>query len=393
MPAYLDHASGTTMRASAAAALVEALAAPGNPSSVHRHGQAARAVLEEARERLAAAAGCEPVEVLFTSGGTEAVNLAVQGGWRARAAAGQDVLLLPGGEHAATTGAARAVEAAGGRVLDLPVDGDGRLDPAVVADAAEGGDRALLTVLAANNEVGTVNDVPALVAAAGGVPVHVDAIAAFGAVPVDFAGSGASLMSLSSVKVGGPAGVGALLARRDAPLAPLLHGGGQERGLRSGTPAAPLALAFAVAAEQAVADLEAEVRRLAGLRDRALAGLLSVLPRAVLRGAPAGAGRLPGNLHVTVPGIEGESVLLLLDAAGVSVSTGSACLAGVTRLSPVLQAMGVPDAEAAGAVRITLGHSSTEADVDALLAALPAVARVAAGTRTGGGAALAAALP
>ncbi|MFD1721794.1 cysteine desulfurase family protein [Amnibacterium endophyticum] len=376
MPAYLDHAAGTTLRAAAAEALVAGLSAAGNPSSVHRHGQAARAVLEEARERLAAAAGCEPVEVLLTSGGTEAVNLAVLGGWGARRRAGRDVLLLPGGEHAATTGAAAAVEARGGRVVPLPVDAEARLHPATVG-AAAGPDVALLTVLAANNEVGTLNDVAALTAAAGEVPVHVDAIAAFGSVPVDFAGSGAALMSLSSVKVGGPAGVGALLARRDAALDPLLLGGGQERGLRAGTPSAPLALAFAVAAEEAVAGLAAEAARVAALRDRALAGLREVLPGAVLRGAPPGGGRLPGNLHVTVPGVEGESVLLLLDAAGISVSTGSACLAGVTRLSPVLAAMGVPDPEAAGAVRITFGHSSAEADVDALLAALPAVARVA----------------
>ena len=376
MAVYLDHAAGTTLRPAAAAALTEVLSAVGNPSSVHRHGQAARAVLEEARERLAAAAGCEPVEVLFTSGGTEAVNLAVVGGWRAR---GGGALLLPGGEHAATVEAAEALQAEGARVVHLPVDAEARLDPAVLADAlaAEPG-AALLTVLAANNEVGSVQDVAALTAVArtGGVPVHVDAIAAFGAVPTRFDASGAQLMSVSSVKVGGPAGVGALIASRAAPVRPLLHGGGQERGLRSGTPSAALALAFAVAAEEAVADLEAEAVRVAALRDRALAGVLAALPGAVLRGTPPGPGRLPGNLHVTVAGADGESLLFLLDGAGVSVSTGSACLAGVTRLSPVLLAMGVPAEEARGALRITFGHSSTEADVDALLAALPALAPV-----------------
>lgn len=375
MPAYLDHAAATTLRPAAAATLLEALGAVGNPSSVHRHGQAAKAMLEEARERLAAATGCESIEVLFTSGGTEAVNLAVIGG--VRACRGGGALLLPGGEHAATVEAAEALEREGARLVHLPVDADARLDPAVLTEAlAAEPDAALVTVLAANNEVGSVNDVPALtaVARAAAVPVHVDAIAAFAAVPVRFDASGADLMSISSVKVGGPAGVGALLARRTAPVAPLLHGGGQERGLRSGTPSAPLALAFAVAAEEAVAGLEQEAHRVAALRDRALAGLLAALPGAVLRGRPPGPGRLPGNLHVTVDGADGESLLLLLDAAGVSVSTGSACLAGVTRISPVLLAMDVPVDVAGGALRITFGHSSTEEDVDALLAALPALA-------------------
>jgi cysteine desulfurase len=234
---------------------------------------------------------------------------------------------------------------------------------------------ALVTALGANFEVGTRNDVPALTAAArsAGVPMHIDAIAAFGAVPTRFDDSGADLMSVSAVKIGGPAGIGALLASRTAPLTPLLHGGGQERGMRSGTSSPALAIAFAVAAEEAVAAVAAEGERLAALRDRALAGLLAALPDATLRGAPPGPGRLPGSIHVTVGGADGESLLLLLDAAGVSVSTGSACLAGVTRLSPVLLAMGLADEEARGALRITFGHSSTESDVDALLAALPSL--------------------
>jgi cysteine desulfurase len=373
MPAYLDHAAGTTLRPAAAAALAAALGTVGNPSSVHRHGQAARALLEEARERLAAAAGCEPVEVLFTSGGTEAVNLALVGGWRARRGA----LLLPGGEHAATVEAAEAVAREGARIVHLPVDAAARLDPEVLAAALAAEPRAgFVTALAANNEVGTRNDVPALTATArsAGVPIHVDAIAAFGAVPTRFDDSGADLMSISAVKIGGPAGIGALLASRTAPLTPLLHGGGQERGMRSGTPSAALAIAFAVAAEEAVAAVATEGERLARLRDRALSGLLAALPEAILRGAPAGPGRLPGSIHVTVGGADGESLLFLLDAAGVSVSTGSACLAGVTRLSPVLLAMGLGEEEARGALRITFGHSSTAADVDALLAAVRTLA-------------------
>lgn len=373
MAIYLDHAAGTTLRPAAAAALLEALGTVGNPSSVHRHGQAARALLEEARERLATAAGCEPVEVLFTSGGTEAVNLAITGALRVRPGA----LLLPDAEHAATTETADALAAEGRVVVHLPVDADARLDPSVLrAELAARPDAALLTVLAANNEVGSVNDWASLVATAhdAGVPVHLDAIAAFGSVPIGFAEAGADLMSVSSIKIGGPAGVGALLATRSAPVAALLRGGGQERGLRAGTPSAALALAFAVAAEEAVAGLDAEAARVGALRDRALAGLLAALPGARLRGAEPAVGRLPGNLHVTVAGRDGESMLFLLDSAGVSVSTGSACLAGVTRISRVLTAMGVADADARGALRITFGHTSTDEDVDALIAALPALA-------------------
>jgi cysteine desulfurase len=381
MPAYLDHAAGTTLRPAAAAALIDAAGRAGNPSSVHRHGQAARAVLEEARERLAVAAGCQPVEVLFTSGGTEAVNLAITGAYRVRARAGRHAILLPGGEHAATTDTVDALVATeGASAVGLQVDADAVLAPAVLraALAEHAGNAALVTLLAANNEIGSINDVRALAgeARAAGVPVHVDAVAAFGSAPVDFASSGAETMSLSSVKVGGPAGSGALLARRGAPIEALLHGGGQERGLRSGTPSAALALAFAVAAEEAVAQLATEAARVGALRDRALSGLLATLPGAVVRGADPDApgARLPGNLHVTVRGADGEDLLFLLDGAGISVSTGSACLAGVTRVSPVLLATGLRPDEARGALRITFGHSSSDADVDALLQALPRLA-------------------
>ncbi|HEV7622759.1 MAG TPA: aminotransferase class V-fold PLP-dependent enzyme, partial [Amnibacterium sp.] len=366
MAVYLDHAAGTPMRPAAAAALAEAAGRVGNPSSVHRHGQAARAALEEARERLAAVLDCDPLEVVLTSGGTESVNLAVTGAYRA--GRGRTDVLVPGGEHAATVEAVDALVASeGARLVPLAVDADCRLDAAELARALadSAASAALVTALWANNEVGTVNPVRDLadVAARARVPLHLDAVAAFGSVPVSFRASGAALLSVSAHKVGGPAGVGALVVSRTAAVAPLLHGGGQERGLRSGTPPTALAVSFAVAAEEAVATLAEEAGRTARLRDRALAGLVAALPAAVVRGAdPAGA-RLPNNLHVTVPGADGEDLLFLLDAAGVSVSTGSACLAGVARLSPVLLAMGVPAEEARGALRITFGHSSTEADV------------------------------
>jgi len=375
--AYLDHAAGSPLRRAAAEAYLEALGQVGNPSSVHRHGQAARRLLEEARERLAVVLDCDPPEVVLTSGGTESVNLAIVGAYRA---AGRDhrVLLVAEGEHAATVETVDALVAAeGAEAVPLPVDGTARLDPAVLAAAvAPVRDRAaLVSFLWANNEVGTVNAVPALTAAADGVPVHVDAVAALGAVPVGFRASGAALLSVSAHKVGGPPGIGALVVGRRTRLEPLLHGGGQQRGLRSGTEPAAAALAFAVAAEEAVAELDAEATRLGALRDRALAGLLAALPGARIRGAdPAVPGaRLPGNLHVTVPGADGEELLLRLDAEGVSVSTGSACQAGVTAISSVLLAMGVPAEEARGALRITLGHTTTDGDIDALLAAAPAL--------------------
>jgi cysteine desulfurase len=232
---------------------------------------------------------------------------------------------------------------------------------------------ALVTFLWANNEVGTVNDVPALAAAAAGIPVHVDAVAAFGGVPVSFADSGADLLSVSAHKIGGPAGIGALVVSRTARLEALQHGGGQQRKLRSGTESPAAALAFAVAAELAALELAAESVRLAALRDRAMAGMLERVPGSRLRGASVAVpgARLPGNLHVTVDGADGEALLLRLDLAGVSVSTGAACQAGVTEISHVLLGMGLTVDEARGALRITLGHTTTDADVDALLAAAP----------------------
>lgn len=379
MGAYLDHAAGAPIRPAAAEALAAALATVGNPSSIHGHGQRARRLLEESRERLAAALDCDPREVVFTSGGTESVGTAIKGAYWA-AAGGRHTIIAPGGEHAATVDAVDWLVAHEGASLQTAeVDADARLDPHALRRALDraAGDAALVTFLWANNEVGSVNPVAALtgVAREQGVPVHVDAVAALGALPVSFATSGADLLSVSGHKVGGPAGIGALLVARSARIEPLLHGGGQERALRSGTQPVALAAAFAVAAEEAVRDLAVEAVRLSALRDDALAALRARLPGVVVRGAdPAGPHRLPGNLHVTVPGADGDALLLLLDTAGVSVSTGAACQAGVPEPSHVLAAMGVPTADARGALRITLGHTSTAQDIQALVAALPRVA-------------------
>lgn len=376
---YLDHAATTPVLPAAAEALAAELARGGNPSSLHAAGRAARRTVEEARERLAAALGARPSEVVLTSGGTEADNLAVKGlFWARRAAdpARRRVLVSAVEHHAVLDPASWLAEHAGADVVRLPVDGDGVVDVRALERelAAHAGEVALVSVMWANNEVGALQPVDDVVAAARrhGVPVHADAVQALGQVPVDFAASGLDAMTVTGHKVGGPVGVGALLARRGLDLTPVLHGGGQERGVRSGTLSAPLAAAFAVAAEAAVAGRVELAARVGALRDRLVAGILDAVPGAVLRGPADTARRLPANAHLTFAGCEGDSLLYLLDSAGVEVSTGSACQAGVPQPSHVLLAMGLDEHEARGALRFSFGHTSTGADVEAALAVLPA---------------------
>lgn len=386
---YLDHAATSPMPAPVLAAYADALSTVGNPASTHGHGQAASERLEQARERIAAALGCDPAEVVLTGGGTESINLALKGIYWARRRAGSGpVLLIADGEHHASVEAAEWLrDAQGARVRWLPLDAQGRLRPEELARAIdeEGAENvALASFLWANNEVGSVQPVPELcaVAEAAGVPVHVDAVAALGQLPIDFRASGAAALSVSAHKVGGPVGVGALVLGRRAAADPLLHGGSQQRA-RSGTQDVAGAIAFAAALELVLEPgsarpRAARVTRLEGLRDRLIAGVRESVPDAVLRGSdPAIPGaRLAGNAHFTFPGCQGDSLVFLLDAAGVSVSVGSACTAGVAEISHVLLAMGVPESEASGALRFTLGFETSEADVDALLRALPhAVAR------------------
>lgn len=371
---YLDHAATTPMIPQVLEAYTAALAGIGNPSSIHSHGQQAKRVLEESRERVAAALNCDPIEVVFTSGGTEAVNAALKGLWWARNSdRPRRLVAVPPGEHHATTDTVEWLEAhEGAQVLDLPVDSDGRVEPARMSAAlAAAQDVALTSVIWANNEVGTVQPIAELasIARERGVPIHSDAVGAFGSVPVDFRASGLDALSVSAHKIGGPVGIGALVLGRSTTVVPLLHGGGQQRRIRSGTQDVAAAVAFALAAELAVAGLEEHTAALVTLRDRLIAGVRAIAPDAVLRGAVDE--RLPGNAHFTFPGCEGDSLLFLLDMAGVSVSTGSACTAGVSELSHVLLGMGVPEREARGALRFSLAATSTDADVDALLAALP----------------------
>jgi cysteine desulfurase len=369
---YLDHAATTPIRPEALAAFTAALGTVGNPSSIHSAGQQAKMLLEDGRAAVAASLDAEPVEVVFTSGGTESINLAVKGlFWARQQDRPRPRIVVPAGEHHATVDTVDWLERHEGAVIDVvPLDAQGRVDLAgLEARLADASDVALVTFLWANNEVGTIQPVARIVelAHAAGVPVHSDAVAAYGQVPVSFRDSGLDALSVSAHKVGGPVGIGALVLGRRATVEPLIHGGGQQRQVRSGTQDAPAAAAFGVAARMPHADVRE-------LRDRLVAGVRAAVPSAVLMGDPLD--RLPGNAHFTFPGCEGDSLLFLLDAAGVAVSTGSACQAGVPEASHVLLAMGLSEQDARGALRITLGHTTTAADVDAFLEALPdAVAR------------------
>lgn len=355
----------------------EVLREAGNPASTHGHGQAARERLESARERIATGLGADAAETILTSGGTESINLALKGMYWARRAAGAGpVILVAEGEHHATLEAAEWLrDTQGAELRWVGLDRSGRLDPATLSgalDAEESGSVALVSFMWANSEVGTIQPVAELcrIAERAGVPVHVDAVAALGQVPIDFHGVGAAALSVSAHKIGGPVGIGALLLRRDVVAEPLQHGGNQQR-FRSGTQNAAAAVAFATAL--ALTDAPDHDAHLARVRDALISGVRAAIPDAILRGAdPATPGaRLPSNAHFTFPGCRGDSLLFLLDMAGISASTGSACQAGVDGVSHVLLALGVPAEEAAGALRFTVGPGTTMEEVDLLLAALP----------------------
>ena len=363
-------------------AMTAQMATVGNASSLHTSGRLGRRVVEESREAIAQAMGARPSEVLFTSGGTESDNLAIKGMfWARRDADPRRVRILTSMiEHHAVLDCVDFLEAhEGAKVTRLEVDNVGRVHPETVR-AAIGADPdtvALISVMWANNEVGTIQPIAEIAAIAHefGIPVHSDAVQAVGQVEVDFAASGLDLLSISGHKIGGPQGVGALLARRDATLVPLTHGGGQERQVRSGSLDVPAIRGFAVAMRHAAANRVEGARRLIALRDDLIRGAQDAGFGAQVTGdwEPGdGVRRLPGNAHLLVPGCDGDSLLYLLDAAGVQCSTGSACQAGVPQPSHVLLAMGMSEQKARGALRLTLGHTSTAADVDAFLGALPA---------------------
>lgn len=384
MAIYLDNAATTRLRPEALAAFIAQSELVGNPSSVHSAGQDARFAVESARVDVALSLGADAAEVIFTGGGTESINIAIKGLYWAAVAADprRRVIIAPEGEHHATLDALEwLAEAQGAQIVWIPLDRDGRVSVEAIAEAlADRADEvALVTLMWANNEVGTIQPVAevAAVCRAAGVPVHVDAVSAYGQVPIGFRAAGISALSVSAHKVGGPVGVGALVVHRSVTMSPLVHGGGQERRIHSGTVNAPGIAAFAAAASAMVAELEAESARLTALRDELMAGIASAVPSAILTGDqgtdPSTPGRLPANVHAVLPGCEGDSLVFLLDRAGFQASNGSACTAGVAQPSHVLRAMGFSEQDARSGLRVTLGHDTTASDIHHLIEALPGV--------------------
>jgi cysteine desulfurase len=361
------------MLPAAVAAMTAELAQLGNASSLHNAGRRARRVVEESRELIAETYGAKPSEVVFTGGGTEADNLAVKGLFWARTAAepGRRRVLATAVEHHAVLDSVRWLAEHEHADADwLPVEDNGALSLAVLAEALERDPAsvAMVSVMWANNEVGTVQPIFDLagLAAEYEIPFHSDAVQAAGQLPVSLAATGATALTITAHKIGGPVGVGALLLAKGAEAVPVLHGGGQERDVRSGTLDVPAIRAFAAAVEVTAARRADEAKRVAALRDDLIAQVVAAVPDAILNGPPPGPDRLPGNAHFSFPGCEGDALLMLLDARGIACSTGSACTAGVAQPSHVLLAMGADEARARGSLRFSLGHSSEQSDVDAL---------------------------
>ena len=376
MTVYLDYAATAPLRKEVFECYAEHLQNLGNPSSVHSTGQKIRRALEEARESVARSVDCNRSEVIFTAGGTESDNLAIKGLYWQRNSEEivRPLIVSSGTEHHASIDPMEWLQNHdGAEIVWLPVDYQGIIDFDFFEKFLEENHErvALVNLMWANNETGVVTDMAKVVAIAKkyDIPVHSDAIAAFGHIPVSFADSGLSTMSISAHKVGGPVRAGALIVSRSTKLVSIIHGGGQERGMRSGTMNAPVAKAFALAAELAVAELETETKRLSALRDRLVQGVLSLSPLA--HHTATDSKRMPHNAHFTFEGCSGDSLLFLLDQQGVCVSVGSACQAGVNGPSHVLVAMGRTEREALGCIRMTLGKDSTDADIDAVLSALP----------------------
>ena len=374
--AYVDHAATAPLLPAARVAWLAESERVGNPSSLHASGRRSRRVVEEAREQIAGLLGVRPSAVVFTGGGTEADNLAIKGlFWARREATGASRLLVSAVEHHAVLDpSAWLADHEGASLGWVPVDDRGRVDVERLAHDLTGAPVALCSVMWANNEVGTVQPVGQIadLCRAAGVPFHTDAVQALGQVPVDLATVDAA--TISGHKIGAPHGVGALIVDPRQALVPVLHGGGQEREVRSGTFDAPGIAAFAVAVEHAVRGQAARAAHVLALRRALERGILATVPDAVLNG-DLGDGpdqRLPGNVHVSFPGCEGDLLLMLLDAAGIDCSTGSACTAGIPEPSHVLLAMGASLAWARSSLRFSFGETSTQADVDAVLDALPA---------------------
>ena len=367
MSVYLDHAATTPMADAAIAAMTSSLSKIGNPSSLHTQGRATRKDVEDAREVIAKAVGALPSEIIFTGSGTEADNAAIKGlFWKS----GKKVIVISAVEHHAVLDPARwLVEHEGAELIEIPVTKTGLIDLGFLKDliAKRGIEIALISVMHSNNETGVIQPVAEVVKIAGDIPVHTDAVQSFTKTPLSYKDLGVMSMALSAHKVGGPLGIGVLVLRRAFEIPALLHGGGQEREIRSGTLNAPSIVAFAAAVESSDYDSE----RVSALRDRFESGLRASVPDAYINGVDAP--RLPGITNVTFPGTQSDSLLLLMDSEKVSCSTGAACSAGVHRPSHVLLAMGHTEVTAQSSLRFSCGATSTESDIDFALSVLPTV--------------------
>ena len=367
MSVYLDHAATTPMFDVAIEAMNASLRKLGNPSSLHTEGRATRKDVEDAREKIAQAVGCLPSEVIFTGSGTEANNAAIKGlYWHS----GKPVIVVSSIEHHAVLDPALwLAEHEGAEVIQLPVNSDGVVDLEFLKTliAARGSEIALISVMHSNNETGVLQPLAEIVKLARDIPVHTDAVQSFTKVPLSYKDLGLFAMTISAHKVGGPLGIGALILRRAVEIPPLLHGGGQERDIRSGTLNAPAIVAFAAAVESHLYD----AAKISQLRDSFEAGVIAARPDAVINGKNSP--RLPGISNITFPGTQSDSLLLLMDSEKVSCSTGAACTAGVHRPSHVLMAMGLSDVVAQSSLRFSLGSNSTQDDVDYTLSVLPRV--------------------
>ena len=367
MSVYLDHAATTPMADAAIAAMTSSLSKIGNPSSLHTQGRATRKDVEDAREVIAKAVGALPSEIIFTGSGTEADNAAIKGlFWKS----GKKVIVISAVEHHAVLDPARwLVEHEGAELIEIPVTKTGLIDLSFLKDliTKRGNEIALISVMHSNNETGVIQPVGEVVKIAGDSPVHTDAVQSFTKTPLSYKELGVTSMALSAHKVGGPHGIGVLVLRRAYEIPALLHGGGQEREIRSGTLNAPSIVALAAAVESSNYDSA----RVSALRDRFESGLRASVPDAYINGVDAP--RLPGITNVTFPGTQSDSLLLLMDSEKVSCSTGAACSAGVHRPSHVLLAMGHTEVTAQSSLRFSCGATSTESDIDFALSVLPTV--------------------
>jgi len=376
MPVYLDHAATSPIRASVLALYVATLSEIGNPASVHSFGQHSRQILEQAREEIAKAINCDRNEVIFTSGGTESDNLAIKGiYWDVNSKdPSKNVIISAAAEHHAVLDAINwLVDSQSAELYLIPSDDQGVLDIVAFDSYLEQNAArvALISVMWANNEIGVIHPISEITTLAKSyqIPVHSDAIAALGHIPVNFAESGLAAMTITGHKLGGPVGSGALILRRDQKLTPVNHGGGQERNLRSGTPDASSAAALALTITEAVSEQGELAARHKIMTERLIAGVKQIADDVVV--SAENVPRLPNNAHFRFPGCLGDSLLFLLDSDGVSISTGSACTAGVNGPSHVVLSLGASNDEAMGTLRITLGHSTKDQDIEAFLKALP----------------------